>query len=78
MNKQEFLALDDKAKHEFLNDAIAGGKAAPQLFAEIGIPKEELAHKHGFYLVGTKFMKKPMKGYQTTERSGNEYKDRFK
>ena len=78
MNRQEFLSLDDNAKFEYLNAEAAKGKNISQISSEIGVPKEELAHKMGFYFVGNKFMRKPMKGYQTTDRSGNEYKDRFK
>ncbi|NLM21374.1 MAG: hypothetical protein GX207_06450 [Peptococcaceae bacterium] len=76
MTKEEFLKLDDAGKLSFLNSEAAT-KDFAQISAEIGMTKAELG-KIGFYYVGNKFLLKPMKGYGTTERSGNEYKDRFK
>mgnify|MGYP000848400577 FL=1 len=76
MTKEEFLKLDDAGKLSFLNSEAAT-KDFAQISAEIGMTKAELG-KMGLYYVGKKFLLKPMKGYATTERSGNEYKDRFK
>jgi len=78
MKKDEFVALSDDAKLQYLNEQAAAGKSYTDICAEIGITKEELGRVHGFYFVKDKFMKKPMKGYGTTQRSGNEYQDRFK
>lgn len=77
MNKQEFLALDDKAKLQYLNELAANGKSISEICSDLGFSKDELG-KQGFIPVGNKFMLKPMKGYGTTVRSGNEYTDRFK
>lgn len=78
MKKEEFLKLDDKQQIEFLNEQAATGKGYGDICAGIGMTKEELGSQYGFYFVRNKFMKKPMKGYGTTQRSGNEYTDRFK
>jgi hypothetical protein len=77
MKKQEFLALEDTAKFAYLNEEAAQGKSYTDICAGVGLTKEELG-RQGFYFVRNKFMKKPMKGYGTTQRSGNEYTDRFK
>lgn len=77
MDNQGFLNLDDKAKLQCLNELAASGKSIAEVCSEIGFSKDELG-KQGFIPVGNKFMLKPMKGYGTTARSGNEYTDRFK
>ena len=77
MKKQEFLALDDGSQFKYLNDAAATGKNYSEICQDLGMTKEELG-KLGYYFVKDKWMRKPMKGYQTTKRSGNEYTDRFK
>ncbi|UWG98218.1 hypothetical protein LPY66_05290 [Dehalobacter sp. DCM] len=77
MKKPEFLALDDDSKLNYLNEEAAKGLSYGDICVGIGMTKEELG-KIGYYFVRNKFMKKPMKGYGTTERSGNEYTDRFK
>lgn len=71
MEKQEFLKMNDDEKFTFLNSEAAAGKSFAQIQAELSITKEELG-RIGFYYVGNKFMRKPMKGYRTTQRSGNE------
>lgn len=71
MTKQEFLALDDKAQLAFLNGEAAKGLNGVEIPAAIGMTKKEL-ETIGFYFVRNKYMQKPMKGYQTTKRSGNE------
>jgi hypothetical protein len=76
MKKQEFLNLNEDEKFKFLNEEAAKGKNLVQITSELGITKEELGNKMGFYFVGNKFMRKPMKGYQTTKRSGNESTDK--
>lgn len=77
MKKQEFLALDEEGKTKYLNEEAAKGLSYGDICAGIGLTKEELG-KYGYYFVKNKFMKKPMKGYGTTQRSGNEYTDKFK
>jgi hypothetical protein len=78
MKKEEFLSLDDNSKLKYLNEEAAKGQSYGDICAGIGFTKEELGRQHGFYFVRDKFLKKPMKGYGTTQRSGNEYTDRFK
>lgn len=77
MKKDEFINLDEDAKLAYLNEEAAQGKSYGDICSGIGHTKEELG-KQGYYFVRNKFMKKPMKGYGTTQRSGNEYTDRFK
>ncbi len=77
MKKEEFMSLDDNAKLTYLNAEAAQGKSYGDICTGIGLTKEELG-RQGFYFVRDKFMRKPMKGYGTTQRSGNEYTDRFK
>ncbi|MEL1136003.1 hypothetical protein AAC978_12535 [Desulfitobacterium sp. THU1] len=74
MTNQEFLALDDKAQLRYLNEEAAKGVSFNEISAGIKMTKKEL-EKIGFYYVKDKFMQKPMKGYQTTKRSGNEEKN---
>ena len=71
MDRQEFLNLSDDERFNFLNSEVAAWKSFSQIQNDLGINKEELA-RIGFYYVGNKFMCKPMKGYRTTQRSGNE------
>ena len=73
MTREEFLNLDDDSQLNYLNELAAAGKDLNTISAEIKVPKEELGPKLGFYFVRNKFMKKPMKGYATTKRTGNEY-----
>ncbi|HHV64664.1 MAG TPA: hypothetical protein GXX46_06285 [Peptococcaceae bacterium] len=74
MDREEFLKLSDDEKFNFLNAEASAGKSFNQIQSDLGVYKEELA-RIGFYYVGNKFMRKPMKGYRTTQRSGNEKLD---
>ena len=76
MDKQQFLNMEEADQLNYLNTEAAT-KDFATICAELGMTKEEL-NKLGYYFVRNKFMAKPMKGYGTTIRSGNEYKDRFK
>ncbi|NLP44040.1 MAG: hypothetical protein GX351_05390 [Peptococcaceae bacterium] len=78
MKREEFINLSDDAKLQYLNEQAAAGKSYTDICAGIGMSKDELGRQHGFYFVRNQFMKKPMKGYGTTQRSGNEHTDRFK
>jgi putative methionine-R-sulfoxide reductase with GAF domain len=71
MTKDEFLALDNKAQLKYLNEQAAKGLDGIEIPAALGMTKKEL-EKIGFYFVKNKYMLKPMRGYQTTMRSGNE------
>ena len=77
MNKQDFLGLEFDDQYKYLSEQAAKGKSFNEMSTELGLNKEEFG-KLGFYFIKDKWMRKPMKGYQTTQRSGNEYKDRFK
>ena len=71
MTFEELLQLDDKVQLEYLNSALDGAKSAEDIYVELGTDKAQMG-KFGFFLVGKKFMVKPMRGYQTTKFSGNE------
>lgn len=62
MNRQDFLKLNDNDQFNFLNAEAESGKNMNQILAETGLDKAELA-KLGYYYVGNKFLKKPMRGY---------------
>lgn len=65
MNKQEFLALDPKARGAECQKAFDGGKSLEDILAELEMTKKEL-EKQGIYFVKNKFMVKLMPGYATT------------
>jgi hypothetical protein len=71
MTKQEFLNLNEEEKLKFLNSEAAAGKGLAEILEELSLTKAELG-RIGYYWVGNNFMGKPMKGYGTTKRSGNE------
>jgi hypothetical protein len=71
MNMTEFADLDGDAQKKYLDDAIAAGKSFDDVYADLGTNKAELG-KLGIIPVKDKFMIKPMRGYQTTKKSGNE------
>ena len=72
MDRAEFenMELDDQVK--YLNGLCADGKSMADIEAEIGMTQREMGAL-GLYYVRDKFMGKPMRGYQTAKRSGNEY-----
>lgn len=65
MNKDEFLALDPKAKGAACQKEFDEGKSYEDILAGLGINKKEL-EKQGVYFVKNKFMVKLMPGYATT------------
>jgi hypothetical protein len=65
MNKEEFMALDGKAKGAACQAAFDAGKTLEEILAELGMTKKEL-EKQGIYFVKGKFMVKLMPGYATT------------
>ncbi len=71
MDKEQFLELDLDAQVEYLNGLCADGKGIKDIEAQLGIDQREMG-KYGLYFVKDKFMGKPMRGYQTAKRSGNE------
>ena len=71
MDKNAFLQLDLDAQVEYLNELCAEGKSVDDIAASVGMDKRELG-SNGLYFVRDKFMGKPMRGYQTAKRSGNE------
>jgi hypothetical protein len=71
MKKETFLAMSDDNQLKYLNEEAAKGLSYGEICSGIGLTKEELG-RNGYYFVKDKFLKKPMKGYGTTQRSGNE------
>jgi hypothetical protein len=74
MEKQEFLDLELNDQVAYLNSLCAEGKSVGDIEAAVGLDKRGLG-AIGIYFVRDKFMGKPMRGYQTAKRSGNEYKE---
>jgi hypothetical protein len=72
MEKQEFLDLELNDQVAYLNSLCAEGKGVDDIEAGLDMNKREFG-AIGIYYVRDKFMGKPMRGYQTTKRSGNEY-----
>ncbi len=66
MNKEEYWNLNDDAKFEYLNQALAAGKKLDDLLGELELSKQDL-FKQGFYYVDGKMMRKPVKGYRTSK-----------
>jgi hypothetical protein len=64
MNKEEFLALEPKAKGAACQAAFDGGKSFEDILAELGMTKKEMEIGQGIYFVKGKFMVKLMPGYQ--------------
>lgn len=64
MKKEEFLAMDNKAKGAACQAEIDGGKSYEALIAELGLTKKQMEIEHGLYFVKGKFMVKLMPGYQ--------------
>jgi hypothetical protein len=71
MDKDKFLEIELNEQVAYLNGLCAEGKGVDDITAELGIDKREL-QALGLYFVKDKFMGKPMRGYQTAKRSGNE------
>jgi hypothetical protein len=64
MKKEEFMALDGKAKGAALQAELDSGKNYEDMLAELGITKKEMEINQGIYLVRGKIMVKLMAGYQ--------------
>ncbi len=65
MTKEEFLAMEPKARGAALNKALEEGKTFEAIQAELGMNKKEIEIA-GCYFVKNKFMVKLMPGYATT------------
>jgi hypothetical protein len=74
MEKQEFLDLELDDQVAYLNGLFAEGKSVADIGAELDLDKHKLG-AIGIYFVRDKFMGKPMRGYRTAKRSGNEYEE---
>lgn len=61
MEKQEFLDLDVPEKVAYVNSRLESGLSMDDVYAELGIPKKELASM-GVFPAGKKFMGKPVIG----------------
>lgn len=64
MKKDEFIALDGKAKGAACQAEFDAGKSFEEILAELGLTKKQLEIEHGIYFVKGKFMVKLMPGYQ--------------
>ncbi len=71
MNREEFLDLELDDQIAYLNSQCEAGKGINDISAEISMDQREMG-KFGIYFVKDRFMGKPMRGYQTAKRSGNE------
>lgn len=72
MQREEFENMELKDQVEYLNKLCSEGNDIKAIEAEIGMTQREMGAL-GLYYVRDKFMGKPMRGYQTAKRSGNEY-----
>jgi hypothetical protein len=72
MEKSEFLELELQEQIAYLNGLGAEGKSITDIEEALGMTQRELGAIGLYYVRGT-FMGKPMRGYQTAKRSGNEY-----
>lgn len=66
MNKEEFSKLDLDAQFKHLNAELEAGKNSNDLLQELDLTKEAMVKK-GFYVVGKKIMRKPVRGYSTPQ-----------
>ncbi|AHF08363.1 hypothetical protein [Desulfitobacterium metallireducens] len=66
MNKEEFEKLDLDAQFKQLNAELEAGKNINDLLKELDLTKEVMVKK-GFYAVGKKIMRKPVRGYNTPQ-----------
>jgi hypothetical protein len=76
MDFQEFELLSTAEQEKWLNDRLAEGMTAEDVYAALGTTKQALGKIGVFYVPPKKsFNIKPMRGYQTTKFSGNEAAD---
>jgi hypothetical protein len=71
---EELVDLSTEEQIAWLNRKLEEGLTGEEIFAALGSDKAGVG-KFGIFLVGKKFMVKPMRGYQTTRLSGNEKAD---
>ncbi len=74
MDRSEFENLEMNAQVEYLNGFVSEGKSLEEIEEIVGMTERELG-AIGLYYIDEDdgFMGKPMRGYQTAKRSGNEY-----
>ncbi len=74
MERSEFEGMELNDQVEYLNKFVKEGKSIEDIEKEVGMTERELGAIGLYYLdEDMGFMGKPMRGYQTTARSGNEY-----
>ena len=74
MERAEFENMELNDQVEFLNGLVKAGKGIEEIEAEVGMTEREMGALGLYYLdEDMGFMGKPMRGYQTAKRSGNEY-----
>lgn len=72
MNKDQFLDLELTEQVAYLNGQLDEGKEFDDILATLELDKRSIG-AYGLYFVKGKVMGKPMRGYQTNKRSGNEH-----
>lgn len=76
MTFEEFEQLKTEEQERWLNEQLAAGLSAEDIYAALGTTKQGLGKIGVFYVPPKKsFNIKPMRGYQTTKFSGNEGDD---
>ncbi len=74
MDRTEFENMELNDQVNYLNGFVKEGKTLEEIEAEVGMTEREMG-AIGLYFIDEDdgFMGKPMRGYQTSKRSGNEY-----
>ena len=72
MDREEFEGMELDEQVAYLNGLLADGMEMDEIEEEVEMTEREMGAL-GLYFLGDEFAGKPMRGYQTAKRSGNEY-----
>ena len=72
MDREEFEGMELDEQVAYLNKLVADGMEMDEIEEEVEMTEREMGAL-GLYFLGDEFAGKPMRGYQTAKRSGNEY-----
>jgi len=72
MDREEFEGMELDEQVAYLNKLLADGMEMDEIEEEVEMTEREMGAL-GLYFLGDEFAGKPMRGYQTAKRSGNEY-----
>lgn len=72
MDREEFENMELEDQVAYLNGLVDDGNDMEDIEDEVEMTERELGAL-GLYFLGDKWSGKPMRGYQTAKRSGNEY-----